>query len=102
MVKRIVGYDDKGNKVFERPAREYDNQISKMVFGITLGDAVKAGSVLALGVMLYANQQTFNGKVLGELTDNAVIRKEIINTLNNINVTLSLIVGKPVVNGLAK
>jgi len=102
MVTRIVGYSNDGKKVFDRPAREYDSQISKMVFGITMGDAIKAGSVIALGIMLYANQMNFNTKVLQELTDNASIRREMINTLSNINVTLSLIVGKPVVNGLAK
>ncbi len=64
MVKRVVGYDDKGKEVFNREAREYDQSISKSVFGITIGDAVKAITVVAIGVMLYANQQRVNEQLM--------------------------------------
>lgn len=94
MVKKIVGLNDKDEVVFERDARAYDKGIANSMFGITIGDALKAGSVLALGIMLYANQLNFNNTVMKSLASNSDAIGDIRSTLDNLNNYLSSSTGK--------
>lgn len=99
MVKKIVGIDENGKQVFTRDAREYDQGIAHQLFGITLGDLMKAGSVVALGVMIYANQQHFNTSVIESLKQNSQAIGDIRVTLDNLNLYLSATTGKVFHNG---
>lgn len=99
MVKKIVGYNEKDEVIFERDARDYDKGLARQVFGITIGDAVKAGSIFCLGVMLYANQQSFNSTVMTSLKQNSEAIGDIRSTLYNLNNYLSSATGRQFENG---
>ena len=96
MVKKIVGYDENGKVAFEREARAYDRSIGNTVFGITLADAIKIGTVLVACSMFYINsinfkeyQMSFNKQVLdAERRQDAAI-DSITMVLSNINNYLS-------------
>lgn len=107
MVKRIVGYDDKGEKLFDREARDYDKRIAATVFGITLGDIVKAVPVIAACVLIYSNnehfkqdQLSFNKTVLSSINTNAENIAGIKNVLTNLNNYLSSATGKQFKDGI--
>lgn len=99
MVKKIIGIDEEGKQVFARDAREYDRGIANQLFGVTIGDLLKAGSVVALGVMIYANQQHFNTSVVESLKQNSQAIGDIRGTLDNLNLYLSATTGKVFHNG---
>lgn len=75
MVKKIVGYDDGGRKVFERDAREYDKGIMGQIMpGLTIGDIVKTVPIIfAIGVgwnnfnNQYVSQQNTNTQMIQTL-----------------------------------
>lgn len=70
MVKRIVGYDAQGKKVFDREARSYDNSVENRVFGVSVGDVIKAVPVIFLCGMIWQNQQITNKTLFNSLSEN--------------------------------
>ncbi len=75
MVKKIVGYDESGKKLFEREARDYDKGImSQVIPGLTIGDIFK-GVVLVFGIGVayvnfnnqFAQQQNTNMQMIETL-----------------------------------
>jgi hypothetical protein len=101
MVKRIVGYDDSGKKVFERDARTYDQSITDSVFGITLSDVFKIIPIFALAINVYSNQKSFNERILDMTNRNSEAISAMSNGLNNINNSLSAITGKQYKDGIS-
>lgn len=99
MVKKIIGIDEEGKQVFTRDARDYDRGIANQLFGLTLGDLIKVGSGIALGVMVYANQQHFNASMVESLKQNSQAIGDIRGTLDNLNLYLSATTGKVFHNG---
>lgn len=89
MVKRVVGYDDKGAKVFDREAREYDKGIANTVFGITVGDVFKVIPLIFLCGMVWANQQSINDKMSQMIATNTLAIKDIANTNSKTFVALT-------------
>lgn len=109
MVQKIVGYDDKGKKVFEREARAYDQSISKTAFGVTLGDIVKAIPIVFLCGIVYANQQNVNKhmmdavlQVSASTSENSKAINGIWVVLNNLNNYLSASTGKQFKDGVPR
>lgn len=80
MVKKVVGYNDQGEKVFEREARVYDQTIANTMFGISIGDVVKAVPVIFLCGIVWANQQSTNEKLSEAMAANTTSIKEIANS----------------------
>lgn len=99
MVKKIVGYDDAGKKVFEREAREYDKSIVNTKFGITLSDIFKVVPVLVLIITVYVNQQNFNVQILRSVDNNSYAIGGMKETLANLNNYLSSSTGKQFKDG---
>lgn len=106
MVKTVIGLDAKGEKVFERPARAYDQGIANTVFGITIGDIIKAVPVIIACVMLYANnenfkrnQVTFNSRILTSTNENAQAIGGLKEVMWNLNNYLSSSTGKQFKDG---
>lgn len=106
MVRKIIGYDASGKKVFERDAREYDKSVSGAIFGISIGDIVKAVPVVFLCGIVYANQQNVNSHLMGsisEVSKTTALNSEAIgglkDTLKNLDNYLSASTGKPFYNG---
>lgn len=79
MVKRIVGFDEKGKQVFERDARAYDQSLANMKFGLTIGDIVKAVPIIFLCGIVWANQKSTNEKLSEAIQANTTQIKEIVN-----------------------
>ena len=100
MVKKIVGFDDKGNKVFERDARDYDKSITKTVFGLTLGDVIKTVPIIFLAGIVYAHQDDFNKKLFAWHKEDVATIAGIQTTLENLNSWLSASTGKPFKDGM--
>ncbi len=106
MVVKVCGLDDKGKVVFERPARDYDKRIAESVFGVTLGDCLKAASVITVGILIYANQQNFNKTIMESVAqvsfntnENAKAISGVKDALNNLNNYLSSSTGKQFKDG---
>ena len=99
MVKKVVGYDDFGKKVFERDAREYDRLISQNVFGISISDIVKTVPVFIACGIFYANDLNFK-RVQTEFNEKMVLSvNNMNNTLTNLNNYLSSTTGKQFKDG---
>lgn len=59
MTTKVMGYDEKGKKIWERQARDYDKGITgQIVSGLTIGDLLKFAGVLVACVAWYFSQQT--------------------------------------------
>lgn len=99
MVKKIVGYDEEGNQVFEREAREYDRSIANTPFGITISDIFKVIPVFILIITVYVNQQNFNVQILAMVNNNTSAVVGIKETLGNLNNYLSSTTGKQFKDG---
>jgi hypothetical protein len=75
MVHKIIGVDEKGKKIFEREAREYDQGImGQIIPGLTVGDIIKTVPILfAIGAgwanfnNQYLQQQQTNQQMLAAL-----------------------------------
>jgi hypothetical protein len=95
VVKRIVGLDDNGKKVFERDAREYDTLIANTKFGVTLGDIVKAVPVIFLcGMLWMKNESAWENQIKNNLQMTQAIQantSEIKNISSNNSKTLSFL-----------
>lgn len=102
MVKKIVGYDDSGKKIFEREARAYDQGIANKTFGITVADVFKVVPILVLIVTVYVNQQNFNAKMLESTSENSQAIGGIKETLANLNNYLSATTGKQFKDGIPR
>lgn len=99
MVKKIVGLDENGKKVFEREARIYDQGIENKTFGITIGDIFKVIPVFILIVTVYVNQQNFNVQILNMTNNNSKAVSDITQVIGNINNYLSSTTGKQFKDG---
>jgi hypothetical protein len=99
MVKKIIGYNEEGEKVFERDARDYDKSIANTTFGVSLGDIVKAVPIIFLCGIVWANQQSFNSMVVKSLEKNAEAIGDVKTVLANLNNYLSSTTGKRFRNG---
>ena len=99
MVKKIIGYNDKDEIVFERDARAYDKEIANTVFGITIGDVIKTVPVIFFCGIVYANQLKFNEQMLISNTKNSEAIGGIKEVLSNLNNYLSPTTGKRFKNG---
>lgn len=102
MVKKIIGYDDKGGKVFERDAREYDKSVSNMLMGISIGDIVKAVPIFFLCGTVYMHQQDFNEKVLISMKSNSDAIGGIKEVLAHLDSSLTQITGKQFLDGMPR
>lgn len=94
MVKKIIGLDETGKKVFERDARIYEQNIANRTFGITISDIFKVVPVLVLIVTVYVNQQNFNSRVIDMVSQNTQSIGKLTDVIANINSSLSAITGK--------
>ena len=106
MVKKIVGFDEDGKKVFERDARQYDQSIVNTTFGLTLADVIKVVPIIILMIGVYVNQQSFNATILRSVDSLAVLSSDnakaiggMKEALNNLNNYLSSSTGKQFENG---
>lgn len=99
MVRKIVGYDNAGKKVFERDARSYDEGIGHIRFGITFADVLKVIPVFILIITVYVNQQNFNVQLLNISNSNSKSIMNITNVLGNLNNYLSSTTGKQFKDG---
>lgn len=106
MVKKIIGLDEQGKKVFERDARAYDQSVANMRFGISIGDALKAIPFIVFCVLFYAqdqafkeNQKAFNVQVLKSINENSMAIGGIKEVLGNLNNYLSSSTGKQFESG---
>lgn len=99
LVKKIVGFDEEGKKIFERDARAYDNSIANTPFGITLSDIFKVVPVFILIITVYVNQQNFNVQILTMVNNNTSAVVGIKEVLGNLNNYLSSTTGKQFKDG---
>ena len=99
MVKKIIGYDEEGKKVFEREARIYDQSIANTKFGVTLADVFKVVPVFILIVTVYVNQQNFNVQVLNMTNKNTEAISHMGNVLGSLQNYLSSSTGKQFKDG---
>lgn len=109
MTEKVVGLDKTGKQIWERNAREYDRSISNSLFGITIGEAIKVVSVVAVGAMLYANQLKVNEQLMqsiklvsetSEKNSEAILGvKDVLWNLNNY---LSASTGKQFKDGIPR
>lgn len=113
MVKRIVGYDEDGNKVFDREARVYDKGMgsSFSLFGaqFSVGDIIKAIPIITICISVYTNQQLTNARFLDSITkisqsteNNAQAIAGMKDVLGNLNNYLSSKTGKQFKDGLPR
>ncbi len=100
MVKKIVGYDDKGKVVFERNPREMDNLISN--HKITISEVIRVVPILVLLVTVYVNQQNFNTHILRTVDNNSQAIAGIKEVLANLNNYMSSSTGKQFHNGIPR
>ena len=99
MVKKIVGFDENGKKLFEREARAYDKGLATTVLGISVGDIVKTVPVIFLCGIIYAGQQNFNQQIMKSTSENSAAISRLDITLVNINNYLSASTGKQFKDG---
>ena len=58
MTEKVYGTDKNGNKIWERPAKEYDKGIEgQIIKGLTVGDLLKFAAIVVACVAWYFNQQ---------------------------------------------
>lgn len=109
MTTKVAGFDAKGRKIWEREAREYDQSISHKVFGISLGDVVKAVPIIFLCASYYVadvnfkrDQLAINNKMQASFDKQAVSIENMNKTLINLNIYLSATTGKQFQDGLPR
>ena len=91
VVKRIVGFDDNGKKVFEREAREYDQSIVYKPFAITLSDIIKVVPIFFACVYVYVNQNNFNNTILQSINSVSISTQNNTLAINNLKDVLATI-----------
>lgn len=101
MARKVIGYDEQGNKIWERDAREYDSKsfMGQIVPGLTIGDIVKAVPVVFLAGMAWMNQQNTNVQFLNtmqKISDKVEAHSEALQHLDNY---MSSATGKQFQNG---
>lgn len=77
--KRVIGIDDKGNKLWERDAREYDSRgvMGQIIPGLTIGDIVKTIPIIFAIAASWINYQN-------QMTQQAATNVQMIQTLQKI------------------
>lgn len=98
MVKKIVGYDDSGKKVFERDAREYDNFLSNK---FSFKDIIKVIPIVVACCLFYFNmlnfqesQSRFNITVIQSINKNSDAIGGIKDVLSSLDSYLSSSTGR--------
>lgn len=108
MLKKIRGYSDEGKVIFEREARDYDQQRYLPFFmGIPLSEIIRfVIAIFCLG-MVYANQQNLNLQMTKSLenvnqsvTENSRAILGIKSTLSHLDASLSKMSGHIFNDGL--
>lgn len=109
MVKKIIGVDEHGKKVFERDARVYDQSIANLRFGVSVGDVLKAVPIIVVCALFYAqdmnfkeNQKLFNSQVLASINENSKAIGGIKDVLFNLNSYLSSETGQQFKDGVPR
>ena len=101
MVKKIAGFDEKGNKVFERDAREYDQSVIHKPFQITLSDLIKVIPIFFACAYVYINQNNFNNSILQSFNTISVTTQENTKAIDSLkDVLSSLMTGKKFKDGM--
>lgn len=100
MVRKVRGFDDKGNMVFERDAREYDRSISNTMFGVSMGDIVKAVPIIFMAGMIYMYQQGLNSRILEMVGNNTTAISSMSRSITRLNMYLSASTGKQFDDGV--
>lgn len=106
MVETIRGYNKKEEIVFERPARDYEKELSKMVLGLSIGDLIKIGTIVVACTVFYIKnenfketQSNFNSQMIESTHKNTAAINAIHETLGNLDTYLSSTAGRQFKDG---
>lgn len=102
MVKKVIGINDKGEKLWERDAREYDRTITShnTIFGISVSEIFRVIPVFIAIGMMYSNQQNLNSQMLAMGAANSASISKMVVTLGHLDNWLSSTTGKQFTDGV--